>query len=83
MGSNDSRSRERTARAKRPKEGRLDGLKPSVVTFQAACTVEQIVRTALERAPAEADGGQVVPLPGRFVRAPQSFAHHTEPHEEG
>jgi hypothetical protein len=42
--------------------------------------VEGIVRTALERDPAPADGGRVVPLPARFARAPESFTHH--PREE-
>ena len=38
--------------------------------------VERIVRTALEREPALAEGGDVVPLPARFARPPQSFSHH-------
>jgi hypothetical protein len=42
--------------------------------------VERIVRTALEREPALAEGGDVVPLPARFARPPQSFSHH--PREE-
>jgi len=44
--------------------------------------VEAIVRTALERAPAEGAGGSVVPLPGRFVRAPLSFTHSPRPEED-
>jgi transposase len=38
--------------------------------------VETIVAAALEREPAPAARGAVVPLPARFARAPQSFAHH-------
>ncbi|MCL6554090.1 MAG: IS21 family transposase [Firmicutes bacterium] len=48
--------------------------------------VEGIVRTALERDPAPADGGRVVPLPARFARAPESFTHppqEEEPHDPG
>jgi len=37
--------------------------------------VETILRTALERSPSAEAGGQVVPLPARFARAPESFAH--------
>lgn len=37
--------------------------------------VETILRAALERSPSTMAGGQVVPLPGRFARAPESFAH--------
>ena len=37
--------------------------------------VEAIVRTALARAPADGAGGRVVPPPGRFTRAPESFTH--------
>ncbi len=37
--------------------------------------VERILCTALEHEPAEADRGTVVPLPARFLRAPQSFSH--------
>jgi hypothetical protein len=42
--------------------------------------VETIVRAALEREPAATERGAVVPLPARFTRPPQSFAHH--PKEE-
>jgi hypothetical protein len=42
--------------------------------------VELIVSAALEREPAPTERGTVVPLPGRFARPPQSFAHH--PKEE-
>jgi hypothetical protein len=38
--------------------------------------VETILRTALDRGPSAAAGGQVVPLPARFARAPESVAHH-------
>lgn len=37
--------------------------------------VETIVRAALEREPAPTERGAVVPLPARFARPPQSFAH--------
>jgi len=43
--------------------------------------VEGIVRSALERAPGPAEGGEVRPLPARFARSPESFTHH-HPHEE-
>lgn len=43
--------------------------------------VEAIVRTALEHAPADGAGGRVVPLPGRFTRAPESFTHPSIPQE--
>jgi hypothetical protein len=43
--------------------------------------VEAIVRAALEREPGPADRGTVVPLPARFARAPQSFAHHPKEEE--
>ena len=39
--------------------------------------VESILRTALERGPAAAADGQGVPLPARFARPPESFAHHS------
>jgi hypothetical protein len=39
--------------------------------------VETILRTALEREPGPAERGRVVPLPARFARPPQSFAHHS------
>jgi hypothetical protein len=45
--------------------------------------VETILRTALEREPGPAERGHVVPLPARFARAPESFAHsprQNEPH---
>jgi transposase len=42
--------------------------------------VETILRTALEREPGPTERGSVVPLPARFARPPQSFAHHS--HEE-
>jgi transposase len=38
--------------------------------------VETILRSALEREPVAKDGGDVVPLPARFARAPESFSHH-------
>lgn len=41
--------------------------------------VERILRAALEREPAAAERGTVVPLPARFARVPQSFSH---PHRE-
>jgi transposase len=44
--------------------------------------VESIVRAALERGPGPAAGGTVVPLPARFARAPQSFAHHPTEEED-
>ncbi len=44
--------------------------------------VEAIVRTALKRAPADGAGGRVVPLPGRFARAPESFTHPFIPQED-
>jgi transposase len=44
--------------------------------------VEAIVRAALEREPGPADRGTVVPLPARFARAPQSFAHHPTEEED-
>jgi hypothetical protein len=37
--------------------------------------VERILTTALEREPGPAERGAVYPLPARFARAPQSFAH--------
>jgi hypothetical protein len=43
--------------------------------------VEAIVRTALERAPADGAGGRVVPPPGCFARAPESFTHPSIPQE--
>jgi transposase len=43
--------------------------------------VEAIVRAALEREPGPAAGGALVPLPARFARAPQSFAHPTTEEE--
>ena len=42
--------------------------------------VETILRQALEREPGPAERGTIVPLPGRFLCAPESFAHH--PQEE-
>jgi hypothetical protein len=45
--------------------------------------VERILSTALEREPGPTERGAVYPLPARFARAPQSFAHHPtteEPH---
>jgi transposase len=45
--------------------------------------VERILRAALEREPGPAERGALVPLPARFARAPESFAHHPreeEPH---
>ena len=42
--------------------------------------VEKILVDALEREPAPGERGAVVALPARFVRPPQSFAHH--PKEE-
>lgn len=42
--------------------------------------VERILQTALEREPSPTARGAVVALPARFVRSPQSFAHHL--HEE-
>lgn len=46
--------------------------------------VETIVRAALEREPAPPTRGTVVPLPARFIRPPQSFAHHSkEKHADG
>lgn len=44
--------------------------------------VERIVRAALERAPGPVEGGVVRPLPARFARAPESFAHHHPQPEE-
>jgi hypothetical protein len=47
--------------------------------------VERILRTALEREPAAAERGTLVPLPARFARAPQSFSHtrrEEEPHDD-
>jgi len=44
--------------------------------------VETILRAALERAPGPAERGTVVPLPARFARPPQSFAHHPKEEEE-
>jgi hypothetical protein len=43
--------------------------------------VERILRTALEREPGPTERGAVRPLPARFARAPQSFAHHPSPEE--
>jgi hypothetical protein len=37
--------------------------------------VETILRTALEREPSGDEGGEVVPLPARFARSPESFSH--------
>jgi transposase len=48
--------------------------------------VERILHTALEREADPAERGHVVPLPARFARAPESFAHHPreeEPHVPG
>jgi hypothetical protein len=44
--------------------------------------VERILTTALEREPGPAERGAVRPLPARFARAPQSFAHSAPPKEE-
>jgi transposase len=47
--------------------------------------VERILQTALEREPAAAERGTLVPLPARFARAPQSFSHtrrEEEPHDD-
>ena len=38
--------------------------------------VERILHTVLEREPGPTERGAVRPLPARFARAPQSFAHH-------
>jgi transposase len=43
--------------------------------------VETILCAALEREPGPTERGAVVPLPARFARAPESFAHH-HPREE-
>ncbi|MFQ5829869.1 MAG: transposase [Candidatus Methylomirabilia bacterium] len=43
--------------------------------------VEAILRTALEREPGPSERGAVVPLPARFARPPQSFAHHPKEEE--
>jgi hypothetical protein len=43
--------------------------------------VETILRAALERDPMVTERGTVVPLPARFARAPESFAH-SQPREE-
>jgi transposase len=43
--------------------------------------VERILHTALEREPGPTERGAVRPLPARFARAPQSFAHHPNPEE--
>jgi hypothetical protein len=43
--------------------------------------VERILHTALEREPGPTERGAVRPLPARFARAPQSFAHHPSPEE--
>lgn len=46
--------------------------------------VEKIVSAALEREPAATERGTIVPLPARFARPPQSFAHHlTEENADG
>ncbi len=44
--------------------------------------VERILTTALERAPGPPERGAVHPLPARFARVPQRFAHPTTPQEE-
>ena len=44
--------------------------------------VERILHTALEREPGPTERGVVRPLPARFARAPESFAHHPTPEEE-
>jgi hypothetical protein len=44
--------------------------------------VERILHTALEREPGPTERGAVRPLPARFARAPQSFAHHSTTEEE-
>ena len=47
--------------------------------------VERILHTALEREPGPTYRGAVRPLPARFARAPESFAHHPtteEPHAD-
>ena len=44
--------------------------------------VETILRAALEHEPGPAERGAVVVLPARFVRAPESFAHHPSREEE-
>jgi hypothetical protein len=44
--------------------------------------VETILRTALEREPGPAERGTLVPLPARFARAPESFAHHLREEED-
>jgi transposase len=44
--------------------------------------VETIVSAALEREAGPTERGVVVPLPGRFARPPQSFAHHSQQDEE-
>ena len=38
--------------------------------------VKRILRTALEREPGPTARGVIRPLPARFARAPESFAHH-------
>jgi len=46
--------------------------------------VERILRTALEREPGPTERGALRPLPARFARAPESFAHHpTEEDTDG
>jgi hypothetical protein len=48
--------------------------------------VETILRTAVEREPGPAARGRLVPLPARFARPPESFAHparEEEPHVRG
>jgi hypothetical protein len=46
--------------------------------------VERILRTALEREPGPTERGALRPLPARFARAPESFAHHpTEEDPDG
>jgi transposase len=44
--------------------------------------VERILTTALEREPGPTERGAVRPLPARFARTPQSFAHSATPQEE-
>jgi hypothetical protein len=48
-----------------------------VLELLAVRRVETILRTALEREPGPTERGSVVPLPARFARPPQSFAHHS------
>jgi transposase len=44
--------------------------------------VERILHTALEREPGPSERGAIRPLPARFARAPESFAHHPTTEEE-